>query len=66
MKTPYQRDVALWSYKWVFGWVDWISPGGGMYRAPYGAISIKDDNDDVRARAQPPAEYCIEVEVGNS
>ena len=24
-------------YKWVVGWIGWKSPGGGMYRAPYGA-----------------------------
>ena len=31
-----KTDVAPWSYKWD-GWIGWKSPGGGMYRAPYGA-----------------------------
>ena len=31
-----KTDVAPWCYKW--DWMDgWKSPGGGMYRAPYGA-----------------------------
>ena len=36
-----KTDVAPWCYKWVMGWLDWISPGGGMYRAPYGANKTK-------------------------
>ena len=33
-----KTDVAPWCYKWM-GWdgLDWISQGGVMYRAPYGA-----------------------------
>ena len=31
-----ETDVAPWCYKWVDG-MDWISPGGVKYRAPYGA-----------------------------
>ena len=32
-----KTDVAPWCYNWVMGWMDWISPGGVKYRAPYGA-----------------------------
>ena len=39
-----KADVAPWCYKWVdwigfdwIGWIGWVYPGGGMYRAPYGA-----------------------------
>ena len=42
-----KTDVAPWCYKWDWmdGWMDgWKSPGGGMYRAPYGANN----------EAQPP------------
>ena len=33
-------DVAPWCYKW--DWMDWISPGGVRYRAPYGANKFYD------------------------
>ena len=37
-KTPYQMDIAVWCFKWVVGWVDWIYlRAGGRYRADYGA-----------------------------
>ena len=29
-------------------WIGWVSPGGGMYRAPYGANKEDDDDDDER------------------
>ena len=30
-------------------WMDWISPGGGMYRAPYGANNLRYEHDSQRA-----------------
>ena len=34
------------------GWIGWKSPGGGMYRAPYGANNVEykyeDCNDEER------------------
>ena len=35
-----KTDVAPWCYKWVNGLDGWVSPGGGMYRAPYGANKV--------------------------
>ena len=34
-------DVAPCCYKWMMGWMDWISPGGVKYWAPYGANNKK-------------------------
>ena len=36
-ETPSQMDVAPWCYKRVVDWLDWITPGGGMYRVSYSA-----------------------------
>ena len=35
-------DVAPWCYKWVIG-LDWKSPGGVKYRAPYGANYLNEN-----------------------
>ena len=40
-----KTDLAPWCYKWDWmdGWIGWKSPGGGMYRAPYGANNQQTD-----------------------